>query len=127
MSATEKKKIGKYHFSGFLTFLSVFFFLFGFYLLGSTIIAGYSWYIRIAIFLVSVAISIGALMLTKHWNPMLQLAKGARIEMRKVVWPAKNEWLKMTWLVIVIVAVFSLFLMMIDGLLGFIIRMVLPS
>lgn len=50
-----------------------------------------------------------------------KLTKEARLEMRKVVWPTRQETLQSTMMVIIIVALLSLFLWGIDSLFALII------
>jgi len=64
--------------------------------------------VLLALFLVST---------TKHGSAFIQLAKEARQEMRKVVWPTKNETLITSGLVVVVVVLFSLVLWGVDTIL----------
>lgn len=111
--------------SGLFTALSVLLFLGGFYLAGSLFFAARPWYIRFLVMAAGLLGATGALALTDHWNRLRELAVGARIEMRKVFWPGKDELVKTTLMVLAIVAVFALFLTLVDGLLAFIIAKVL--
>lgn len=111
--------------SGFFTALAVVIFLGGFYLAGSMFLAAEPWYIRLGAALGSIVLAAGALALTDYWVKIRQLAIGARIEMRKVFWPKKDELLKTTLMVLAIVAVFALFLTIVDALLTLLIRTVL--
>lgn len=111
--------------SGLFTALAVILFLGGFYLAGSMFLAAQPWYVRLGVVVVSLIASTLALMMTEHWLRLRQLAKGARIELRKVFWPSKDELVKTTLMVLAIVAVFALFLTIIDALLALLIRAVL--
>lgn len=112
-------------FSGVFTAVSILLFLGGFYLAGSMFFAAQPWYFRLLIVFGGLGLSVGALMLTDHWTHLSGLFKGARIELRKVHWPGKNELVRMTLIVLAIVAVFSLFLTIVDALLALLIRWVL--
>lgn len=116
----EKKPL-----DGLLVTLSIVIFLAGFYLAGSLFFAGREWYIRLLIIVVALFASAGILSLTSYWRKVLSLARGARIELRKVHWPTKDEWWKATLMVIVIVTVFALFLSLIDWILAAFIQWVL--
>ena len=116
-------KINK--FNNLFTTLSVAVFLIGFYLAGSLIFAGSAWYIRLFVVVVSLVISAGFLYKTLHWERIIFLFKGARIELKKVFWPSKNELTRTTLMVLVMVAVFAIFFSIIDGILTLLIRGIL--
>lgn len=97
----------------------------GFYLSGSLFLAGQPWYIRLLVVVVTLMVSAGVLALTSYREKLISLAKGARIQLRKVRWPSKNEVLKTTVLVLVIVTTFALLLSLIDWLLTQFIRWIL--
>jgi preprotein translocase subunit SecE len=51
-----------------------------------------------------------------------QFVQSSRIELRKVVWPSKDESWKLTILVFVVVILLGLFFWMLDGALGMLTR-----
>ncbi len=51
-----------------------------------------------------------------------QFVQSSRIELRKVVWPSKDESWKLTLLVFVVVIILGLFFWMLDGALGMLTR-----
>ncbi len=51
-----------------------------------------------------------------------QFVQSSRIELRKVVWPSKDESWKLTLLVIVVVIILGLFFWILDGALGMLTR-----
>lgn len=122
---SAEKNIPKKPLTGLFTFLALAFFLGGFYFAGSMFLATSAWYIRLSVALLGAVLSIVALRFTVHWDYLISLVRGARIELRKVFWPRKDEWLKMTGLVLVIVAIFSIFLWVVDAILTFIVQLVL--
>lgn len=111
---------GKYD-EVFLT-LSVTSFLGGFYLAGSLFFAGSAWYVRFFIVVLALLLSIAFLAPTAHFQKILSLVKGARIELRKIFWPSKDESIKTTLLVLGMVSVFAIFFSLVDliliGVLG---------
>ena len=107
---------------GLFTALAVIFFLGGFYLIDSIFLAGAAWYVRLGVVIASLLLAIGALSLTGYREKFISLFKGARVELRKVHWPSKDEAVKTTLMVLAIVAVFAIFLSIIDWLLALIIR-----
>lgn len=118
-------KVDKKPLDGVFTAIAVFLFLGGFYLIGSMYFAASPWYIRLAIVLVSLVGAVLSLAATSHRQRFLSLVRGAQIELRKVHWPGKNEWLVTTGKVIVCVMVFALFLSLVDWILASIIRWIL--
>ncbi|MDO4777303.1 MAG: preprotein translocase subunit SecE [Cardiobacteriaceae bacterium] len=116
----EKKPL-----DGVLIFLATLLFLGGFYLAGSLFFAAKPWYIRLLIIVVAIVSSLAVLALSSYRARLFSLARGARIELRKVHWPSKDEWWKATLMVLVIVTVFALFLSLIDWLLAALIQWVL--
>lgn len=116
----EKKPL-----DGVLIFVATLLFLGGFYLAGSLFFAAKPWYIRLLIIVAAVVSSLGVLALSSYRARIVSLARGARIELRKVHWPSKDEWWKATLMVLVIVTVFALFLSLIDWLLAALIQWVL--
>lgn len=111
--------------SGLFTTLSVVFFLGGFYLVSSSILASTAWYVRFFVILLTLALSIFCLALTEHKNYLIGLFKGARIEMRKVYWPKKDELTKTTLMVLATVAAFAIFLTIVDAILSLIVKWVI--
>ena len=118
-------EIEKKPFDGVLVFIATIIFLGGFYLAGSLFFAGREWYIRLLIIVVALLASAGVLALSSWRAKLISLARGARIELRKVHWPSKDEWWKSTLMVLVIVAVFALFLSLVDWILAAFIQWVL--
>ncbi|UJF23768.1 preprotein translocase subunit SecE [Suttonella sp. R2A3] len=107
---------------GLFTALAVLFFLGGFYLIDSMFLAAEAWYVRFGVVLVALLLAAGCLWLTGYRSKILSLFKGARIEWRKLHWPTKDEAVKATLMVLAIVAVFAIFLSIIDWFLALIIR-----
>ena len=105
--------------------LAVILFLGGFYLSSSLWFAGSAWYVRFLIVAVSIASSIAVLWPSSYRQRLMTLAKGARIELYKVFWPSKDESVRTTLLVLLIVTVFAIFFSIVDGLLTLIIKWVL--
>ncbi|MEC8012511.1 MAG: preprotein translocase subunit SecE [Pseudomonadota bacterium] len=62
---------------------------------------------------------------TKQGSAFIQLAKEARQEMKKVVWPKRNETMVTSGFVVVVVVLFSLILWAVDSFLRYIISTIL--
>ena len=111
--------------SGLFTTLSVVSFLGGFYLVSSSILASTAWYIRFLVIILTLILSVFCLTLTEHKDYLIGLFKGARIELRKVFWPSKDELTKTTLMVLATVAAFAIFLTIVDAILSLIVKWVI--
>ena len=102
----------------FFTALAVILFLGGFYLAGSTtFLTGSSGFVRFGIVVASLVAATVALWPTSHRTHILSLMRGARIEMRKMRWPTKDDAVKTTMVVLLLVAIFSIVLSIFDWIL----------
>ena len=61
---------------------------------------------------------------TNKGKNTVAFAKESRLEMRKVVWPNRQEAIQTTLIVLVVTAVVGLFLFMLDGLLVWLVNLV---
>ncbi len=86
----------------------------GFYLLGDMPAV-----VRVVSVLAGFAIGAGIAMTTEIGRAGWDFSKGAREELRKVVWPTRKETIQVTLTVIVMVVVTGIFLWFVDWLLGF--------
>ncbi|MBO1519233.1 preprotein translocase subunit SecE [Oceanisphaera pacifica] len=75
---------------------------------------------------VVVAVGIAALLAyqTTKGKNALAFAKESRLEMRKVVWPNRQEAIQTTLIVLAVTAVVGLFLFLLDGLLVWLVNLV---
>ena len=62
---------------------------------------------------------------TERGNAFWQLVKGSRTEIRKAVWPTRQETTQTTLIVVVFVFIMALILWGIDSLLGWLVGMVI--
>lgn len=62
---------------------------------------------------------------TERGHAFWQLVKGSRTEIRKVVWPTRQETTQTTLIVVVFVFIMALILWGIDSLLGWLVGMVI--
>ncbi|EOH1278267.1 preprotein translocase subunit SecE [Pseudomonas aeruginosa] len=61
---------------------------------------------------------------TAKWQAFFSLAKEARVEIRKVVWPSRQETTQTTLIVVAVVLVMALLLWGLDSLLGWLVSMI---
>ena len=73
---------------------------------------------------VAVAVVAGYILLqTASGGSFTTLVKGCRVEMRKVVWPTRQETLQTTFIVFVVVAVITLLLWLFDTIFSWLISL----
>ncbi len=69
---------------------------------------------RIMIVIVSIVVGLGVLLFTNKGHALLNFSRLSYTELRKVVWPTRQEALQTTFIVFVAVSVVSLFLYLCD-------------
>lgn len=83
----------------------------------------YSTLVRVISLLVVVGVSLSIAATTTQGNSLLEFVREARMELRKVVWPTRNETLQTSLAVIVMVIIMGLLLWLLDLLLLWIVRL----
>jgi preprotein translocase subunit SecE len=89
----------------------------GFYLLGEQPI-----WLRWLLVLAALAIGVLIALQSHQGRTFWQFVQSSRIELRKVVWPSRQETWQVTLVVFVVVAVLGLFFWGLDSLLGLLTR-----
>lgn len=77
--------------------------------------SSYAFSIRVIGWIAVVLISLGFASLTTAGNKAIAFSKEARIEMRKVVWPNRQETVQTTMIVVVMVMILGMILWAIDS------------
>lgn len=77
----------------------------------------YGLLIRALLVLFTMAAALGLAVTTPQGKQLLLFINGAKTETRKVVWPTKQETIQSTIVVMIAVAVFSVFMWVVDSLL----------
>ena len=85
----------------------------GFYLLGNLPLA-----VRWMIVLVSLAAGIFVALQSAQGRTFWQFVQGSRVELRKVVWPTRQETLQTTLVVMVAILAMGIFFWILDWVLG---------
>ena len=75
--------------------------------------------------IVVTGIAIGIAFQTEKGREAWVFMRDARTELRKVVWPTRNETLQTTLIIMGVVAITAILLWMLDGLLAWVIRLLL--
>ena len=65
-------------------------------------------WVRVGVILACVVIALGLLYATHHGRGFVRLLQDARIELRRVTWPTKQETLTTSWQVLLVVVVASI-------------------
>ena len=77
---------------------------------------------RWLVVLVAVAASIFVALQSAQGRDLWQFVQGSRVELRKVVWPTRQETHKMTGIVVAAIVVMGIFFWILDWILGAITR-----
>lgn len=72
-------------------------------------------FIRVVAVVVAILVAGGLALLTEKGKALLVFARESRIEVRKVVWPTRQETIQTTLIIFAVVAVVGLFLFLLDG------------
>ncbi|MDM7322489.1 MAG: preprotein translocase subunit SecE [Gammaproteobacteria bacterium] len=79
---------------------------------------------RVLVLLGLVGVAAGLVVLTPVGRGLLSFSREARAELRKVVWPTRQETLQVTLSVLVLVLVVGIFLWLVDALLFWVVRLI---
>ena len=80
--------------------------------------------VRVAVVLVSIVLAVVFAATTAAGRGTWEFFKGARLELRKVVWPARKETVQITLVVFVMVVLVAVYMWMIDWGLHEIVRVI---
>jgi len=83
----------------------------------------YSQLIRVITLLAGVGFAVFVASHTEKGRAILQFARESRMEVRKVVWPTRQETLQMTGLVILMVVVLAIVIWFLDSILLWLVRL----
>ena len=70
--------------------------------------------LRVALVLVSLVVALGIAATSAQGSALIEFSKGSRSELRKMVWPTKQETIQTTMIVLVMVVLVAIFLWLID-------------
>jgi len=94
-------------------------------LVGYYYFAEYSNLYRVLGVLASAGVAIAVFGSTLRGQNLLGYLKGSRVEVRKMVWPTRQEALQTTLIVVVLVMLIAIFLWLIDMFLGWAVKFVI--
>ena len=88
-------------------------------------VVGFYWYqdisplYRLLGLVAAVLVSVGLVLSTRIGRAIMGFGREARVELRKVIWPTRQETVQTTLVVLVVVLIVAVFLWLLDMLLGF--------
>jgi len=88
--------------------------IFGYYKLPDLMGGEVSPLATVAVLLVSIVVALGVAATSESGRALIEFSKGSQIELRKMVWPTRQETMQTTMIVMVMVVLVALFLWLID-------------
>ena len=82
-------------------------------------------WVRVGVILTCVVVALGLLYATHQGKGFVRLLKDARIELRRVTWPTKQETVTTSWQVLLVVIITSIVLWCFDYGLGWLIKLII--
>ena len=82
-------------------------------------------WVRVGVILACIVVALGLLYATHQGKGFVRLLKDARVELRRVTWPTKQETITTSWQVLVVVIITSLVLWGFDYVLGMLIKLII--
>jgi preprotein translocase subunit SecE len=89
---------------------------------GFYVFSEHSFLLRLGGLVIGIAVSIGIAMQTEKGRSLWIFFQDSQIEVRKVVWPTRQETLQTTMIVILVVIIVSIILWLLDMFLGWSVR-----
>src|SRR5574343_841642 len=81
-------------------------------------------WVRIGAILACIVVALGLLYATHQGKGFIRLLKDARVELRRVTWPTKQETVTTSWQVVLVVVIASIVLWCFDYALGWLVRLI---
>ena len=82
-------------------------------------------WVRVGVILACIVGALGLLYATHQGKGFIRLLQDSRIELRRVVWPTKQETMTTSWHVLVVILVASVLLWCFDYILGWAIKLII--
>ena len=82
-------------------------------------------WVRIGIILACIVVALGLLYATHQGKGFVRLLKDSRIELRRVVWPTKQETVTTSWQVLLVVVVTAITLWCFDYIIGWLMKFII--
>ena len=88
--------------------------IYGYYQLPTLVGQEVSILIRVGLLIVSLIVAVGIAATSTQGAALIEFSKGSQTELRKMVWPSRQETIQTTMVVLVMVVVIAIFLWLID-------------
>ena len=82
-------------------------------------------WVRVGVILACIVVALGLLYATHQGKGFVRLLKDARIELRRVTWPTKQETVTTSWHVLVVVVIAAVVLWCFDYVLGWLMKFII--
>ena len=82
-------------------------------------------WVRVGVILACVVVALGLLYATHQGKAFVRLLKDARVELRRVTWPTKQETVTTSWHVLAVVVIASIVLWCFDYILGWLMKFII--
>ncbi|WP_111895444.1 preprotein translocase subunit SecE [Acinetobacter sp. MB5] len=82
-------------------------------------------WVRIGVILACIVVALGLLYATHQGKGFIRLLKDARVELRRVTWPTKQETVTTSWQVVLVVVIASIVLWCFDYALGWLVKLII--
>ena len=82
-------------------------------------------WVRVGVILACIVAALGLLYATHQGKGFVRLLKDARIELRRVTWPTKQETVTTSWHVLAVVVIASIVLWCFDYILGWLMKFII--
>ena len=79
-------------------------------------------WVRVGIILACIVVALGLLYATHQGKGFIRLLKDARVELRRVTWPTKQETVSTSWHVLAVVVIAAIVLWCFDYILGWLMK-----
>ena len=94
-------------------------------LIGFYVFAEYSTLLRVVGLLLAIGMSVAVAVQTEKGRYIWDFMRESRTEVRKVVWPTRQETMQTTLIVVAVVTVVALIMWSLDSMLGWVVRLLL--
>ena len=82
-------------------------------------------WVRVGVILACIVVALGLLYATHQGKGFVRLLKDSRIELRRVVWPTKQETVTTSWQVLLVVVVTAIILWCFDYIIGWFMKFII--
>ena len=82
-------------------------------------------WVRVGVILACIVVALGLLYATHQGKGFVRLLKDSRIELRRVIWPTKQETVTASWQVLLVVVITAVGLWCFDYIIGWLMKLII--